>query len=147
MLRQKLQEDQIHALKSGEKQKLEVLRYILAQIKNKEIDTRTELNDEEVVSLIRKQVKEMKESIDAFQKGGRNDLAADTQAKLDIAAVYLPAEMSDEDLKKEIENIIAANQEMYQKNPKTIIGICMKELRGKVDPARIMPILNSVLSS
>jgi Asp-tRNA(Asn)/Glu-tRNA(Gln) amidotransferase B subunit len=50
-------------------------------------------------------------------------------------------------LKKEIENIIAANQEMYQKNPKTIIGICMKELRGKVDPARIMPILNSVLSS
>lgn len=138
MIQQKLQSDQIQALKSGEKKKLETLRYILAQIKNKEIEKRTPLTDEEVTNVIRKFVKELKESIESFEKGNRTDLAQEYKAQLEFAMVYMPAEISDADLKKQIEEIKERNLETYQKSPKALIGICMRELKPKADPGRIM---------
>ena len=146
MLRQKLQDDQIAALKTGDKTKLGVLRFILAQIKNKEIDKKSELNDEETMTVLRKVIKELKESVEAFEKGGRKELAEDSKKQLDFASFYLPAEISDEELKKEIEVVIKENQAVFDNNQKAIIGICMKELKSKVDPGRIMKILQEFLS-
>ena len=146
MLRQKLQDDQIAALKAGDKTKLGVLRFILAQIKNKEIDKRSELNDEETMTVLRKVIKELKESVEAFEKGGRKELAEDSKKQLDFASFYLPAEISDEELKKEIEVVIKENQAVFDNNQKAIIGICMKELKSKADPGRIMKILQEFLS-
>ena len=146
MLRQKLQDDQIAALKAGDKTKLGVLRFILAQIKNKEIDKRSELNDEETMTVLRKVIKELKESVEAFEKGGRKELAEDSKKQLDFASFYLPAEISDEELKKEIETVIKENQTVFDTNQKAIIGICMKELKSKVDPGRIMKMLQEFLS-
>ena len=146
MLRQKLQDDQIAALKAGDKTKLGVLRFILAQIKNKEIDKKSELNDEETMTVLRKVIKELKESVEAFEKGGRKELAEDSKKQLDFASFYLPAEISDEELKKEIEVVIKENQAVFDNNQKAIIGICMKELKSKADPGRIMKILQEFLS-
>lgn len=144
MLKQKLQTDQLTALKTGDKETLSVLRYILAQIKNKEIETRTEPTDDEVVAILRKQLKELNESIEAFQKGGRTDLVTEHQKQVEILKPYLPAEISDEVLKAEIDALIEANREQYEKNPKVIIGICMGKLKTKANPQRIMAILNSL---
>ena len=150
MLRQKLQNDQITALKSGEKTKLNVLRFILAQIKNKEIDKNPpaggELNDEETMSVLRKVIKELKESVEAFEKGGRKELAEDNKKQLEIASVYLPSEISDEELKKELEKVIKENQVIFDNNQKAIIGICIKTLKSKADPGRIMKTLQTFLS-
>jgi uncharacterized protein YqeY len=146
MLRQKLQDDQISALKTGDKTKLNVLRFILAQIKNKEIDKKSDLNDDEVLVVLRKVIKELKESVEAFEKGGRKDLLEDNKKQLEIASVYLPAEISDETLKQEIEKVIKQNQAVFDNNQKAIIGICMKELKSKADPGRIMKILQQFLS-
>lgn len=146
MLRQKLQDDQIAALKSGDKTKLNVLRFILAQIKNKEIDKRSELNDEETIVVFRKVIKELKESIEAFEKGGRKELAEDSKKQLKFASFYLPAEISDQELKEEIEKVIKENQAVFDKNQKAIIGICMKSLKSKVDPGRIMKTLQQFLT-
>lgn len=143
MLRQKLQDDQIAALKAGNKTKLGVLRFILAQIKNKEIDKKSELNDDETLVVIKKVTKELKESIEAFEKGGRKDLSDDSKKQLEIVSVYLPAEISDEELKNEIGKIIKENQTIFDNNQKTIIGICMKQLKLKADPGRIMKVLSS----
>ena len=147
MLRQKLQDDQITALKSGNKIKLGILRFILAQIKNKEIDKNPpaggELTDEETLVVLRKVIKELKESVEAFEKGGRKELADDNKAQLEIASVYLPTEISDEDLKVEIEKVIKENQTVFDNNQKAIIGICMKQLKSKADPGRIMKVLSS----
>ncbi len=96
MLRQQIQTDQLTALKAHEKDKLEVLRYILAQIKNKEVDKKTELNDEETLEVIRKYVKQLNESIEAFEKGGRSDLAAASQAQKKVAEAYLPPQLTDQ---------------------------------------------------
>ena len=153
MLRQKLQDDQIIALKSGDKTKLEILRFILAQIKNKEIDKKSGLNDEETLVVIKKVTKELKESIEAFEKGGRKDLSDDSKKQLEIVSVYLPAEISDEELKQEVEKVIKENQTIFDNNlpagrqaKSAIIGICMKQLRSKADPGRIMKTLQQFLS-
>lgn len=142
MLTQKLQDDQIHALKSGEKDKLSVLRYILAQIQNKKIEKQADLSDEDVIVILKKIAKELKESIDAFEKGGRKDLVSEYKKQLDILNPYLPKEMSDEELTKSIDELIEKNKDIYEKNPKAIIGICMKLLRSKADSSRIMAILS-----
>lgn len=144
MLTAKLQVDQLTALKSGDKKKLNILRYILAQIKNKEIEKKADLTDEEVIQILRKQNKELQESIDAFQKGNRDDLVKEYKEQQMIVISYLPPEMSDQELTRAIKKIIADNQELYNRDPKAIIGLCMRELKNKVDPARIMKILHSL---
>lgn len=147
MLRQQLQADQLAALKAGEKTKLGVLRFILAQIKNKEIDKKSELTDEETLSVLRKVIKELKESVEAFEKGGRKELVDDSKKQLEFASAYLPAEISDEELKVEIEKTIKENQTVFDNNQKAIIGICMKELKSKADPGRIMKMLQGIIKS
>lgn len=146
MLRQKLQDDSILALKAGDKTKLNVLRFILAQVKNKEIDKQSELNDEETMVVLRKVIKELKESVEAFEKGGRIELLEDSKKQLEIALVYLPAEIGDDELKKEIERVIKENQAVFDNNQKVIIGLCMKELKSKADPGRIMKTLQTFLT-
>lgn len=144
MLKDKLQADQLTALKSGDKKTLDVLRFLLAQIKNKEIDKQSDLTDEEAVTLLRKQIKELQESIDAFTKGARPDLVTEYEAQKRVVEQYVPAQMTNEDLASEIKKIVEANQEMYQKNPKTIIGVCMKELKNKADSSRIIKVLHDL---
>lgn len=137
------------ALKNHDGQRLSILRYILAQVKNKEIDkkpfdkSKPDLTEEEVISVLRKIVKELHESIEAAKLGKRDDLVLENQKQLGVVAAYLPKEISDEELKKEIEKIIDNNKELYEKNPKAVIGVCVKALKSKVDPARIVKILQT----
>lgn len=149
MLRKKIQDDLIICLKSGQKDKLSLLRLILSQIKNREIEknppTGGELNDEEIITIIRKMVKELKESIEAFEKGNRDDLVIEYKKQLAIVLTYLPSEINDEELKTEIKKIIAENKAVFEQNQKQIIGICMSRLKAKVDPSRIMKMLSSLV--
>lgn len=138
MIIQTLQQDQTQALKAGDKKRLETLRYILAKMKNKEIEKRAELTDDEATDILRKQVKELKESIESFEKGNRPDLADESKKQLEIVNSYLPKEMSDEELKAAVDAIIEKNKELYEKNAKAIIGVCMRELKNKADSARII---------
>ncbi len=145
MLRQKLQQDQITALKNKDQEKLDVLRFLISKIKNQEIDLKKDLNDEEIILIIKKNIKELNESIQAFKKGNRQDLVEKNQKQLSILTQYLPAELTDDQLKQEIEKIINTNQELFQKNKKAIIGIAMKNLKTKADSSRIMKILQEYL--
>jgi hypothetical protein len=142
MLVRKIQDEQLKALKVGDKTRLEVLRYILAQIQNKEIEKKNGLTDEEAVSVLKKIASQLNESIDASKKGERTDLIKDYQNQLEIVEEYLPAEISDEELKQKVDEIITKNKELYDKNPKTLIGICVKELRSQADPSRIMKVVS-----
>ena len=139
-----MQADQLVAMKSGDKKKVETLRFILAQIQNKEIDKKADLTDEETVSVLRKQIKELQESIDAFRKGNRADLVTESETQLKIVQEYMPSEMSEEQLAAEVKRIIDANSAVASKNPKAIIGVVMRELKGKADPTRIMKIITSL---
>lgn len=144
MLRDRLQTDQIAALKSGQKSRLEVLRFILAQIKNKEIEKKENLSDEETIVVLQKFAKELKESIEQFEKGNRTDLVAQNQSQLEIIAEYLPQELGEAELEAKVAQLIADNKAAIEANPKAIIGICMKSLRTQADSGRIMAALNKL---
>lgn len=137
MLGAKIQENLIAALKEKKAEELSVLRFLQAAIKNVEIEKKAPLSDDEIISIIRKQIKELNDAKLMFEKGGRADLASQNANQIAILTTYLPVEMSDEDLKKEIDRIISANKETYDKNPKIVMGMCMKELRANVSPQRI----------
>lgn len=151
MIKQKLQQDQFAAMKSADKDKVTVLRYILAQIQNKEIEKKADLTDEETVVVLRRFVKELNESIEAFTKGSRADLVTGTKKQLEIITPYLPAEISDEELKKEVQKVVEQNKEVQQNNlpagrraQKQLIGICVKALKSKAEPGRIVKMLQSL---
>ncbi len=146
MLKQKIQEDLIAALKNKDQLKLNTLRFVTSRIKNQEIEKKADLNDEEVLVILKKFAKELKESIEASKKANRQELVEENQKQLAIVSAYLPEEISDDQLKQEIEKIIADNKSLYDQNPKAIIGICMKSLKSKADPSRIIKILNSYVS-
>ncbi len=141
MLGKKLQADQLAALKSGDKSKLDTLRFVLSRVKNKEIEKKDDLNDEEVIQILKKTAKELKESLEMYEKAGRQELVDEHAKQLAVVEAYLPAELSDEVLSKEIEALLAQNETVIKENPKAIIGIVMKELRSKADPGRIMKLL------
>lgn len=144
MLRQQLQTDQLAALKSGDKVTLNVLRYIVAQLKYKEIEKKAELNDEEVVAALRKQLKELQEAIDSAEKAGRQDLIDENKVQIDVIKRYMPAEISDEEIESEIKKLVENNQGAIEKNAKAIIGIAMGALKTKADPSRIQAALRKL---
>ncbi|MEO0087874.1 MAG: GatB/YqeY domain-containing protein [candidate division WOR-3 bacterium] len=135
-LKTKIKNDLLTALKSQDRNRVEVLRYLLSQIKDQEIaQEREELSDEQVISLIRGQIKKLKEGLNFFQQAKRQDLIEKNQKEIEILSDYLPAEVSDEQLEKEVEKIISQNPNITQ--PGALIGICIKALKEKADPRRI----------
>ncbi|MFH0773546.1 MAG: GatB/YqeY domain-containing protein [bacterium] len=144
MLYEQLQAEQITALKSKDTLKLQTIRGIIAQIKNKEIEKKAPLSEDEVVGVVKRAKKELLESIESFTKGGRADLIEESQKQLAIVNTYLPPELSDEELQKAVAALIEGNKEAIVKNPKSIIGICMKELKSKAESSRIMAALQKV---
>ncbi len=143
MIKDKIKTDQLQALKNNDKARVNILRYILSKIQTLEINKQKELTEEEGQDALRKVAKELKESLEAAQKASRPDLAGQAEQELEIVSSYLPKELSDEELKKEVEKLIAENQEIYDKNPKSLMGICIKALKSKADSSRIVAILNS----
>lgn len=147
MLLDKLQAHQIEALKKRDTVKLETLRYILSQIKNREIEKQASLTDEEVLEVLKKHVKNLHESIAAFKRGNRADLASQSEAQLDIVSSYLPPEISDEDLAKEVQNIYEKNKVLANENPQALIGVSVKALKDKASPQRIIKTLQALIAT
>lgn len=145
-LRTKIQEDIKEALKKKEEQRLATLRFLKSEIDNREIaQGRKELTDEEVTSLINGQIKKLKESLSFFERGKREDLIRKTKAEIEILKNYLPEQLSDQELEKEIERVI--NQNPSVSHPGTMIGLCIKALAGRVDNQRIAQVVNKKFKS
>lgn len=98
-LRIKIQKDINEALKKKERSRVSVLRFLNAQIQNKEIDQgREQLTDKEIIELITNQIKKLKGSLALFEKGKREDLIKKTKKEIEVLKAYLPRQLSDEEL-------------------------------------------------
>lgn len=145
-LRDQIQKDINQALKKQEKQKLDCLRFFWAQIQNREIEKgREQLTDKEVVKLINTQIKNSEESLSFFEKGKREDLIEETKKEIKILRDYLPRQLSDEELVKEVEKIINQNPSISHQG--ALIGICIKALAGKAENQRIAQMVIKKLKS
>ena len=96
-IKQNIQDAQKEAMKSKDSDKLSTLRQIWSAIKNAEIDSSGELSDEKVQEIIARQVKQLRDAMSDFEKGGREDLVEQNKKEIELLETYLPAQMSDED--------------------------------------------------
>lgn len=109
-LKAQLMDDMKAAMKAKEdgKQKLAVIRMVRSAIRQSEIDGQKELDDNDIIALISKEVKMRKDSIDEFKKGGREDLVAQTEAEIAVLMPYLPEQLSEEEVRALVKEAIAA---------------------------------------
>ncbi len=147
MLRAKLQADQLTALKSGNRDLLEVLRFVIARIKSREIDAKQELNDDEVLQIIKKYMRELDEAITSARQANRPDLIEKNEKEKLLIEPYVPAQLSDDELERAVDEVIATNKAAAEANPKALLGICVRELKSRADSSRIVALVNKKLAS
>lgn len=142
-LSQQLIAEMKQAMKDGDKVRLAVVRYLRSEIKNYEID-HGEQDDAGIEKIVAKQVKQVKESIEEYQKAGRDDLVSEEKAKLKILEEYLPEQMSDEELQAIIDEVLQST-ENPQMGP--VIGQVMKKVQGKADGNKVSQLVRQALAS
>jgi uncharacterized protein len=134
-LKERITEDMKSAMRAGEKDRLGVVRLILAAIKQREVDERITLDDAQVLSVLEKMGKQRKESIAQFESGGRADLVAKEQAELAIVQSYLPAQMTDAEVDALIAEAIASTGAASVKDMGKVMGVVKAKAAGRADMA------------
>ncbi|RZV37017.1 MAG: GatB/YqeY domain-containing protein [Chromatiales bacterium] len=132
-LKNQITEDMKSAMKAGEKDRLKVVRLILAAIKQVEIDTRTELDDAAVLGVLNKMVKQRRDSVEQFEKGDREDLAAIERAEIEVLETYLPEQMSAGDLTALVDEVIAATGAEGMRDMGKVMGQIKAKAAGRAD--------------
>ena len=147
---ERLQEDLKDAMRGKEKVRLRTIRSLRAALLEKEIEMRTEgeaaLTDEVALSVVQKQAKKRRDSIEQYQAARRADLAAQEQAELEILEAYLPAQASDEEIRAVIRDVIGSTGASSVADMGKVMGPAMGRLRGKADGRRISDIARELLS-
>jgi gatB/yqey domain protein len=143
---EKIQNDYIQAMKNKETLKKSALNYLIAQIKNKKIELQRDPNDEEIISLIKKEVKSLNEAISFLEKANKPEELEEEKEKKLILEHYLPATLNEEQTKSLIENAI---RNLNITDLKTQRGLLMKELmathKTELDPALLNSLINTML--
>jgi uncharacterized protein YqeY len=134
-LQERLTEDVKTAMKAREagKSRLSVLRMVKASIRNIEIDRKKELNDEEVLDVLAKEVKMRRDSMEDFRKGNRLDLVAALEEEIAILAEYLPAQLSEEEVRVLVDQAVSQAQAATAKDMGKVMAILMPQVKGKAD--------------
>lgn len=130
-MNEQIKEDLKNAMKSQDKFTLSVLRMLKSALQLEEINKKHELDDNEVISVVKKQVKVRKDSINEFVKYGKNDTVEKLQNEIDILSKYLPEEMTEEDIKKVIDEVFVELKPTGMKD----MGGVMKELTPRLSNA------------
>jgi uncharacterized protein len=132
-LKERITEDMKTAMRSGEKDRLAVIRLLQAAIKQREVDERIVLDDAQITSVLEKMIKQRKESIVAFEKGARPDLVAKENAEIVVLQPYLPAQLSDAELDALIAEAIASTGAASIKDMGKVMGVVKAKAAGKAD--------------
>ena len=133
-------------MKQGEKEKASTLRTVLAKLKDKQIDTREPLSEKDEIKVLQTLVKQRKESIDLYQKGGRSELAEAESFELEIINTYLPEMMNEDDVRKLIEEIIEQTSAQSMADLGKVMPQIMKQGKGLIDGKTAQRIVSELLS-
>ena len=142
----KIQEDLVKSMKSGEKDKVEIIRFAQSFIKQLEKDKNIELSDSDTVQVLKKVIKRNQESYDQFIKAGRDDLAAKEKKEIDIIKIYLPEEMSEEDLTDAVKKSIVSCEAETLKDMGKVMADIKKNHGDNADMSMVSKIVKKLLS-
>lgn len=152
MLRDKINDEIKTAMKSGNAARTGALRMISAAIKQKDIDTRSEtnkdpINDAAILSLLQSMIKQRRESIAMYEQGGRPELAAKEQEEINVIQEFLPAQVSPDEARKIISDIIASTGAQGVKDMGKVMSAVKDKLSGQFDTAEASKLVKELLSA
>ena len=145
-LKQLIIDDMKFAMKAQDKPALKAIRMILGAIKQKEIDERIELDDNQVMAVIQKMVKQRKDSISQFSDAGRTDLVEVEEAELLIINNYMPKQLSQDEIEAAVVKAISDTGADSMKDMGKLMGILKGQLDGKADMGQVSQLIKSKLS-
>ena len=145
-LKEKISEDMKTAMRAKDSGRLATIRLINAAIKQKEVDERIELNDDQVLSVIEKMIKQRKDSISQFEAGGRQDLADIEKAELVVLNAYMPAQMSEVEVQAEVTAAVAAVGAAGPQDMGKVMGVLKPKLAGRADMTAVSAMVKAALS-
>ena len=132
-LKTKLQDDLKLAMKNKDTVKKSVVTLIRAEIKQREVDTRTELGDDEIIDVITKQLKQRRDAMTEFAKASRDDLVQEAEAEIEVLMEYLPRQLSKEELNEIVKETISEVGATSMKDMKNIMSSIMPKVKGRAD--------------
>ena len=141
----KIQNDMYTAMKAGEKDTTKTLRATLAKLKDKQIEKKDELSEQEIIKIIQTLVKQRKESIELFTKGGRDELADIEKNEINLLTNYLPQMISEEDIKNIVEDVINEVSATSLSDMGKIMPEVMKRGKGLIDGKTAQKLVQELL--
>ncbi len=144
-LKDRISEDMKEAMKAHEKERLAVIRMVRSAIRQTEIDGKTELDDAGVIAVISKELKMRKDSLEEFQKGGREDLVEKTQKEIEVLLPYLPAQLSQEEIEGLVREAVEATGASSMKDMGKVMGVLMPKVKGRADGKLVNSIVKGML--
>jgi uncharacterized protein YqeY len=146
-LKERITDDMKAAMRSGEKQRLGVIRMITAAIKQREVDERIALDDSQVLGVLEKMIKQRKESLVMFQAGNRQDLVDKEAAEITLLQGYLPSQLSDAEIDALIKETIAATGAASIKDMGKVMAALREQYAGQLDPSKSSQMVKKLLGA
>jgi len=132
-LNERLTDDMKQAMKSGDKFKLTVIRMMRAAAKNLEIDLKRPLDDNELLDILSREIKQRKDSLQEFKKAGREDLVTDLAAEIEIISKYLPEQLTEEEIQEIVRQTIQELGASSKADMGKVMGALMPKTKGRAD--------------
>ena len=146
-LKARIQEDIKTAMRAHERERLAVLRLVSAAIKQKEVDERIELDDAQVLAVLDKMVKQRRESLEQYERAGREDLAATERYELDLIQEFLPEALGEDELAELIQAVIAETGASSIRDMGSVMNALRGEVQGRADMKAVSQAVKAQLTS
>jgi len=145
-IRQTISDDMKTFMRAKDSARLGAIRLLQAAIKQKEVDERIELNDDQIFSVIQKMLKQRKDSIEAYQKASRQDLIDQEQLEIEVLSKYMPEPLSEEEINQYIEEAVASTGASDMKDMGKVVGVLKSKVAGRADMAEVSKLVRQKLS-
>ncbi|NDC07964.1 MAG: GatB/YqeY domain-containing protein [Oxalobacteraceae bacterium] len=145
-LKETLSEDMKTAMRAKDSEKLATIRLINAAIKQREVDERIELGDDQVLSVIEKMIKQRKDSITQFEAGGRQDLADKEKSEIAVLAAYMPAQMSEAEVQAEVASAVTQTGASGPQDMGKVMAVLKPKLAGRADMTAVSALVKAALA-
>ncbi|HKA43504.1 MAG TPA: GatB/YqeY domain-containing protein [Burkholderiales bacterium] len=145
-LKARINDDLKAAMRGADARRRDALRLLLAALKQREVDERKELGDAEVVAVVEKLIKQRRESIAQFEKGGRRDLVQNETYELELLQMYMPQGLSDAEVAAAIAEAIAATGAKAPSDMGKVMGVLKGKLAGRADMSKVSALVKAKLA-
>jgi len=145
-LKSRVNDDLKAAMRTGDARRRDALRLLLAAVKQREVDERKELGDADIVGVIERMIKQRRESIAQFEKGGREDLAQNERFENDLLQGYMPQALSDAEIATAVAEAVSATGAKVPSDMGKVMGALKSRLAGKADMSKVSALVKSKLA-